>query len=134
MNDRKKGLMTMSGEIVVSGPDVIEQLAAGKQVMFDDGMGEFYLQVKPGNVRRIESFSPLVWADKANVVIENDAMEHCGEIGMDVAIFIKQSDERSVGFNISAAQAEALLHVLSNFVAASKACDELEKPYDVKAA
>jgi len=134
MNDRKNGLMTMSGEIVVSGPDVIERLAAGEQVMFDSGMGEFYLQVKPGDTRRIESFSPLVWADSADVTIKNDAMDHCGEIGKDVAIFIESPNERSVGFNISAAQAEVLVHVLSNFVAASKACDELEKALDVKAA
>ena len=130
----KGGRVKMGGTLIVSGPDIIERLAAGESVRFEEEHIEFDLRVKPGAVRKLEAFSPLVWFEDADVTITNDAMEHGGEIGRDVAIFITGADGKSVGFNVTATQVEALLRVLSSFVAASKACDELEQGLTVKAA
>jgi hypothetical protein len=131
---KKNGKMMLSGSFVFSGPDIIEQLARGEEVVFEDDHREIILKVNRAEKYSVDSFSPLAWAAAVDVEITNDALEQCDDIGKEIAIEIHGEGKKSVGFNINFAQAEALVQILQNFIAAGKACDELEKPREVRAA
>ena len=122
----------LGGTVRFSGKDILERLARDGQVTIQTGKAiEFYLEYEKGEHDQVVEFSPLFWLDEADVSIHTDAD---GQVPETLAFYIEDSDKRSVGLNVSVPQAEALVSILSNFIAANKAGDELYKTVHVEAA
>ena len=122
----------LGGTVRFCGKDILERLARDGRVTIDDGDAvEFYLEYEKEEHDQVVEFSPLFWLNEADVSIHTDADVKDSKT---LTFYIEGPDKRSVGLNVSVAQAEALAHILSNFIAANKAVVELEKTLHVEAA
>jgi hypothetical protein len=130
---KQNGKMRLAGTVHVAGPDLIERLVKGEEVIFEEDHVEFCLKVSKAPADKIVTFSPLVWLDAADVKIQTDARDD-DLIGEDLTLYLIEGKERSVGINVSVEQAEALARVLTNFVSMYRAKEELEKTISVNAA
>jgi hypothetical protein len=134
MNGKSDARIRVGGTIHLAGPDIIERLAKGESVRFcDEHATELDLIIEKADKEKIVSFDPLVWIERADVSIHTDATDG-DEVSDNLAIFIDGKFDRSIGLNLSVEQAEVLGRILTNYVAAFKAKQELNKTWSVKAA
>ena len=131
--EERGGKMVLSGMIHVAGPDIIERLTRDGEVVIDQDKLEFILKVEHADEDRVVAFDPLVWIAEADVKIGINLDDGPDDMAAE-SLSISEREGKKVDLDISLAQAEAIIKVLSSYVAAYRAIETLDQDLRVNAA
>ncbi|MEN6560100.1 MAG: hypothetical protein ABFD52_04920 [Acidobacteriota bacterium] len=128
---KKGAAMWMGGAIrLVLKPDLCADLAAGKQITIDFGTpgtcewNELDLQVEAGPENKIKELSPWFDLDQSLLEVKNSVITDGPEYVQDYfAVYLEESENRSMGFTINGKQARALADML---LAYCRVCESIE--------
>jgi hypothetical protein len=127
VNGKMRGSIGMGCTIRVAGPDLIESLRSGHEILLDLGSPgqEFILQVKEAEKDGIIEFRPFIVLSEADIEIKTSAPDD--EFNDSLEVDFEDKDGKEFGFLCSTEQARVLAAIFADFVAARDAWANLKK-------
>lgn len=113
-------------------PENFQKLVSGERTNIDLGHArELYLQVEQGPENRIVALTPWFDPDSTEVTVENSFQKDGEEddnyfLAGGIQFTLVESEDSSLGFVVTPAQAKILARSLMNYVQAWEACDALK--------
>ena len=125
--------MWMGGAVrLIVKPELLAELAAGKQVLIDFGTpgtgewNELQLQLEAGPENKVRELTPWFDLDSSLITVKNSVGTDGAEYLQDYfAVYLEESENRSLGLTITAKQARALVDMLLAYCQVCESIDAL---------